>query len=648
MRLRLPAFLRASLSAKLVCGALAATLLALGFGTALFLASDWRRDRDQLIEQRIAVARVLADNVAAPVVFHDAKGANDTLASVRNIRSVRSVYVFDSADGLVAQYGAQYGARYAAATGAPQSLRTGWRLSPDHLDVAMPIMVDREQVGRLVLVSDLKDLRATLRAYLIAALLSFASAAAIAASISVLLARAIIAPVRDLSSGMAAVRAGGDIDRRVPRTSDDEIGTLTDEFNALLEQLATNEHALRATVAALTEARDAAEAATVAKSQFLANMSHEIRTPLNGVVGVVDALSRTPLDGRQREMVELVRSSGQTLERLLSDVLDISRIESGKLEIETRPFDLNAAVHAVASLMALRAQEKGVAFVVEMEVGDDVWVVGDEVRIKQILTNLISNAVKFTDGGEVRLHGEGIGGDAYRFTVTDTGVGFDASRKDQIFGRFQQADSSITRRFGGSGLGLAISGELATLMGGVLDCESVLGEGSRFWVSLPLERCAKPVSEVRDSARNPADERLIRVLLADDHPVNRRVVQMILEGAEVDLVAVEDGLQAVETFALGGFDLVLMDMQMPVMDGLSATRAIRAHEAAHSRHPTPIVMLTANAGREYVEAAAQAGADAHLAKPISAEALLQLIADVAAEGAVQDAPGRAGRIASGV
>jgi CheY-like chemotaxis protein len=398
----------------------------------------------------------------------------------------------------------------------------------------------------------------------------------------------------------------------------------------------------------LTEARDAAEAATVAKSQFLANMSHEIRTPLNGVVGVVDALSRTPLDGRQREMVELVRSSGQTLERLLSDVLDISRIESGKLEIETRPFDLNAAVHAVASLMALRAQEKGVAFVVEMEVGDDVWVVGDEVRIKQILTNLISNAVKFTDGGEVRLHGEGIGGDAYRFTVTDTGVGFDASRKDQIFGRFQQADSSITRRFGGSGLGLAISGELATLMGGVLDCESVLGEGSRFWVSLPLERCAKPVSEVRDSARNPADERLIRVLLADDHPVNRRVVQMILEGAEVDLVAVEDGLQAVETFALGGFDLVLMDMQMPVMDGLSATRAIRAHEAAHSRHPTPIVMLTANAGREYVEAAAQAGADAHLAKPISAEALLQLIADVAAEGAVQDAPGRAGRIASGV
>jgi signal transduction histidine kinase/ActR/RegA family two-component response regulator len=636
MRVRLPVFIRSSLRAKLVCGALAATLVALGVGTALFVASDWRRDRDQLIEQRIAVARVLAANAAAPVVFHDAKGANDTLASVRNIRAVRSVYVFDSAGALVAQYG--------AVKGAPPGLRTGWRLSPDHLDVATPILIDREPVGRLVLVSDLEDLRATLRAYMIAALLSFACAAAMAAMTSVWLARAIIAPVRDLSRGMAAVRAGGDIDRRVQRTSDDEIGTLTDEFNALLEQLSINEQALRSTVSALTEARDAAEAATVSKSQFLANMSHEIRTPLNGVVGVVDALSRTPLDARQSEMVELVRTSGQTLERLLSDVLDLSRIESGKLQIETRPFDLSAAVHAVASLMALRAQEKGVAFVVEMEVGADVWVVGDEVRIKQILTNLISNAVKFTDGGEVRLHGE-VSGAEYRFTVTDTGVGFDASRKDKIFGRFQQADSSITRRFGGTGLGLAISAQLATLMGGALDCDSVPGEGSRFWVSLPLERCAAPAVEARDALTTYGDGRVVRVLLADDHPVNRRVVQMILQGSEVELVAVEDGREAVEAFVLGGFDLVLMDMQMPVMDGLSATRAIRAHEVAHALRPTCIVMLTANAGREYVEAAEQAGADAHLAKPVTAHALLQLVADVAAEGAVDDTPEIVSRIA---
>jgi signal transduction histidine kinase/ActR/RegA family two-component response regulator len=629
MRVRLPAFIRSSLRAKLVCGALAATLAALAFGSAIFLSSDWRRDRDQLIEQRIAVARVLAANAAAPVVFHDVKGATDTLASVRNIHTVRAVYVFDAADVLLARYG--------AAPGPLPTIREGWRLGSDHLDVAMPIQLDREVVGRLVLVSDLADLHAALSAYLVAALLSFSCAAAIAVLISILLARAIIAPVRDLSLGMAAVRAGGDIDRRVPRTSDDELGRLTDEFNALLEQLSMNDKALRSTVSALTEARDAAEAATLSKSQFLANMSHEIRTPLNGVVGVVDALARTPLDARQSEMVELVRVSGQTLERLLSDVLDLSRIESGKLQIECRPFDLGAAVQAVASLMALRAQEKGVAFIVEMEADTDVWVVGDEVRIKQILINLISNAVKFTDGGEVRLRGE-VDGAEYRFTVSDTGVGFDASRKAQIFGRFEQADSSITRRFGGSGLGLAISAELASLMGGVLDCDSVPGLGSRFWVSLPLERCDAQVVEDLYGAPSLEGGRPIRVLLADDHPVNRRVVQMILQDAEVDLVTVEDGRAAVEAFALGGFDLVLMDMQMPIMDGLSATRAIRELERAQACRPARLVMLTANAGREHVVAAESAGADAHFSKPVTAEALLRLIADVAADDGWTEAP----------
>ena len=384
----------------------------------------------------------------------------------------------------------------------------------------------------------------------------------------------------------------------------------------------------------LAAARDAAEAANRAKSEFLANMSHEIRTPLNGVIGVAQALSGTPMNERQQEMLELIRSSGATLQHLLSDILDLARVESGRMELRSEPFDLAKAVNEAAQLYAAQAEEKGLRFFVEAPEDTRVWIDGDVVRLKQILTNLVSNAVKFTTQGLVSLSiSRGVGAEGepvFRFMVSDTGVGFDAAARARLFSRFEQADGTITRRFGGTGLGLAICRELAGMMGGDLDCESEPDGGSTFILTVPLNEVAAPVREtapIEVSSAQP--DRPLRVLLADDHPTNRKVVELVLSQIDVELVVTEDGAEALAAFRDHAFDVVLMDMQMPVMDGLTATREIRLHEAAMGAPRTPVVMLTANALPEHMAAAREAGADHHLSKPFGADALIELVTTLA-------------------
>ncbi len=386
----------------------------------------------------------------------------------------------------------------------------------------------------------------------------------------------------------------------------------------------------------LAEARDASEAANRAKSEFLANMSHEIRTPLNGVIGLTQALARTDLAPEQREMLDLIQSSGHSLQTLLSDILDLARVESGRLEIADEVFDLSRAVNDAAQLYREPASDKGLQFFVEIEPEAGVWVRGDVVRVKQILTNLVSNAVKFTTKGFVSLTAcvgkDRVGASIMRFTVEDTGVGFDAAAKARLFNRFEQADGTITRRFGGTGLGLAICRQLADMMGGELDCESEPDGGSAFILTLPLIVADAPAAPVVAAATtHDASEDRLRLLVADDHPTNRKVVELILSQAPIDLVQAEDGAQALEACRAQAFDMILMDMQMPVMDGLTAVREIRLHELAMGRNRAPIVMLTANALPDHVAAAQAAGADRHLAKPFDAAELLALVAELGGE-----------------
>jgi len=385
--------------------------------------------------------------------------------------------------------------------------------------------------------------------------------------------------------------------------------------------------------AALDAALQRAEAASVAKSEFLANMSHEIRTPLNGVIGMAEVLSRTALTPRQREMMSTILGSGRTLNLLLSDILDLSKIEAGALELVEEPMNLREAVTAAAAVFEAVARDKDLGFQLDFADGFHDQVVGDALRIRQIVANLTSNAVKFTSLGAVRVHAATTlapgGGVALSVSVQDSGEGFDPASSEQLFERFQQADGSVTRQAGGSGLGLPIARRLARLMDGDIACASRPGHGATFTFQAVLGVCegdgpcpckAKPeLTEAR-----PEVQRRLRILLAEDHPTNQQVVDLML-GEAADLTIAADGQAALAAFVAQPFDLILMDTQMPVMDGLAATAAIRARERDQGLARTPIISLTANAMPHQVQACLAAGADLHLAKPISIQGLFGAI-----------------------
>jgi len=373
------------------------------------------------------------------------------------------------------------------------------------------------------------------------------------------------------------------------------------------------------------EALHQARVASEAKTRFLANMSHEIRTPLNGILGLGDVLSRTPLAQDQAELLRAMTGAARTLECLLSDVLDLARSEEGALRITNESFELLDLAREVAQLHRPTAEAKGLGYCI-VAPDEERWVVGDPVRLRQVLGNLLSNAVKFTHSGTVRLVVEPDGPD-WRFVVEDSGIGFDETAKARIFDRFAQADDSITRSYGGSGLGLSICVDLVQAMGGALTAASSPGEGSRFEFRLPLVAAAQTPLEPE---MPPRLDRAMRVLLAEDHPVNRKVIELILGEVGAELVSVCDGRQALEAFVSTPFDMVLMDMQMPVMDGLTATREIRAFEKRGGRRACPVIMLTANVLPEHLRASFEAGADRHVGKPIEAAGLLAVMDEVLA------------------
>jgi signal transduction histidine kinase/ActR/RegA family two-component response regulator len=383
--------------------------------------------------------------------------------------------------------------------------------------------------------------------------------------------------------------------------------------------------------------KEAAKAADRAKSEFLANVSHEIRTPLNGVLGLASLLARAELSPIHREMVQTIEASAKTLNALLSDVLDLAKIEAGHLELEAIPFNPADCVKHVQSLFATVAAAKGLSFTCEIDEGLDTQALGDPTRLTQILTNLSSNAVKFTAAGGVIIrataqdNGEAGDGDVRQmtFSVIDTGIGITEEAAARLFERFVQADGSTSRSHGGTGLGLAISRTLARMMGGDVTVRSQSGAGSEFKLTVGLPLWSDRVPETRNDpapvaahADRRRDDRPPRVLLVEDHPVNQRVVELIL-GDAVALECAANGVEGLAAFMARRFDLVLMDMQMPVMDGLEATQAIRVFERKAGRGRTPIVMLSANALADHVSQALAAGADFHLAKPVTAETLIQ-------------------------
>ncbi len=396
-----------------------------------------------------------------------------------------------------------------------------------------------------------------------------------------------------------------------------------------IEDVKRSERRLKELNLRLRKARDAANAANAAKSAFLATMSHEIRTPLNGVLGMAQAMAGDELIARQRERLEVVRQAGETLLVLLNDLLDLSRIEAGRLELEDGAVDVAALMQGVAATFGPLAAEKGLELELAAEPAlNGLWA-GDPIRVRQILHNLVSNAVKFTARGTVRVRALRRAGRLV-LEVADTGPGIAAERQGALFQKFVQEDASTTRRYGGSGLGLAICRELAELMGGRISVVSEPGAGSTFMVSLPLTRVrAAPEPAPQAPAQVPAGG--LRVLAAEDNPVNQLVLKTLLAQLGLEVACVADGQAAVEAAAQGGWDLILMDVQMPVMDGPTATRRIREREAAEGLARTPIIALTANAMAHQEAEYRAAGMDALVPKPLEVARLVEAIVAVTGE-----------------
>jgi len=393
---------------------------------------------------------------------------------------------------------------------------------------------------------------------------------------------------------------------------------------------------------ALVQAKEEAESATRAKSAFLATMSHEIRTPLNGVLGMAQAMAMGDLAEQQRERLDVIRQSGESLLAILNDVLDLSKIEAGKLELEQAEFDIDETVSSALAAFAATAQAKGLAFRLKVQPAARGVYRGDSVRVRQILYNLVSNALKFTERGGVAVSVARRKG-GLRLTVADSGIGVAPEKLAGLFQKFEQADASTTRRYGGTGLGLAICRDLAQLMGGTISAKSAPGEGATFTVDLPLERLGDAPEKAARQAVEPtaqAEGVALRVLAAEDNGMNQLVLRTLLGQVGVEPVMVGNGREAVEAWAREPWDLILMDVQMPEMDGPTATGVIRARERAEGRPRTPIVALTANAMDHQVREYMQAGMDDFVAKPIEAGRLYAVIEGAlarAAEVGVADA-----------
>lgn len=633
--------IRAKLGLVVIAGIVSAVLLS-------SVTAEWRQTSRRVIsaESEIdAIAEALAATLSSPLSQDDPQAVTRALRAVGRMPNIRYARVLDAQGRTIAQFGAGVVLKPASAAADRLAAKTFTEVLAlrDHA-FSVPVVSGGVRVGRLDLVADVSWLGREFRSGIVSAFISALFAAGLGFLIAMPILALVTQPLRTLTAAMQRVRRTADFSRVPDPGTSDETAMLVASFNEMLDEIRARDAKLESHRASLEQtvldrtselqiAKQAAEAANAAKTDFLAAMSHEIRTPMHGMLVTTELLQTTPLDDRQKRFAEMITKSGRNLLAIVNDILDLSKIEAGRMELEAIALHPQAIVEDVVQLFSARAEAKGIGLAFELTDGVPAWISGDPIRLSQIVSNLVSNAIKFTATGRVNIKlslapdGAPDAGNL-RFAVSDTGIGIEPDRLDRVFQPFVQASQETSRHFGGTGIGLAICRRLAMAMGGTLTAESRIGEGSRFTCSIPVVAVDAPAAE-RTSADVPPAASCpgMRVLAADDNAVNRAVLESSLALIGIEVVSVENGAEAVEAFKSGGFDLVFMDCSMPVMDGYTAARQIRAIEARYggTDSSTPIVALTAHVIGQSASAWKDAGMSDCLTKPFTLSGLTEVV-----------------------
>ncbi len=593
----------------------------------LLVSNSLRLMNSYLVEQVEQHARqiipILSAATVAPMAQRDYATVQSVLDESLSQKGVSYLVVLDAQNNRVASSGWPKEAPLPLADQGFELALKG--ANPVH-HVQTPILMFGQRLGTLYMGMDLSHILAARQALLTQGTLIALGELMLSAVLLMVLGLWLTRHLVDLTRASREVTAGN-LSPAPVNEGEDELGQLGAAFNAM-------SRTIKQRVLDLVQAKEQAEQSNRAKSDFLATMSHEIRTPMTGIMGMTDLVLDTPLNEEQRELLLVVKSSATSLLNIINEILDFSKIEAGKIDLESIEFDLDQLMRHCLAPLRVRAQAKRLEILTQSQAKLNHYLVGDPNRLRQVLTNLVGNAIKFTSEGQVTVGWECVADThpLYRFWVSDTGIGIPPEKQHSVFEAFTQADSSTTRTYGGTGLGLTISTTLVRLMGGEISLKSALNQGSTFEFTVPL-KTGRSMEVLPDTSRLPAKLASagntpavgLRVLLVEDHPINQKLAISLIERSGHQVTLAQNGEEGLHAAMQHSFDLVFMDMQMPVMDGLEATRAIRAYESSRSLPHVPIVAMTANALPSDRKACEDAGMNGFLSKPFKANELRDLL-----------------------